>query len=94
MFFQDKLTSLSVGVHAQQSCYDNFSFHGHCCCRHDSYTKCTIHRWPTYYWAQLTFPIFSISRVLGEQLAGFEQMHLLKKKIATGATDEQIKLAT
>ena len=53
-FFYDKLILPSVRVYAQQFFLTSFSLtHLHVVCHHDAYTKCFIHRWPTYYWARL-----------------------------------------
>ena len=53
-FFYNKFTLASVRVYAQQFFMTSLSLTSLyvAVCRHDAYIKCTIHRWPTYYWAK------------------------------------------
>ena len=57
--FYNKFTLPSVRVYVQQFFMTSFSLTSlNVVCRHDDYTKCMIHRWPTYYWVQYTLTSF------------------------------------
>ena len=61
-FFYDKFTLASVRVYAQKFFLTSFSLTSLSVVfrRHDAYTKWTIHRRPTYCWAQFTLAIFFV----------------------------------
>ena len=77
--FYDKFTLASVRMYAQQFFMTSFSLTSLSVVvrRHDAYTKCTIHRRPTYYWAQFTLLTVQTDKFVLCQFF-HRQVHLLK----------------